>query len=92
MPPTTGGSTSGSRTSERTTPSQRASLRARTTASGIPSTRQSVVLAAEVRRLSPSAERAASEVTRPGKSAQAIRVASEATGSTTNTPASSAGT
>ena len=52
MPPTTGGSTSGSRTSDRSRPCPGKLVRASTSASGTPSTMQRTVVAAEVRRLS----------------------------------------
>jgi hypothetical protein len=55
MPPTTGGSTSGSRISGLIHRTTRASLRANTMAIGTPSTMQSTVLAAAVLRLSSSA-------------------------------------
>ena len=55
MPPTTGGSTSGSRISGRIHRTTRESLRANTMAIGTPSTMHSAVLAAAVLRLSSSA-------------------------------------
>ena len=57
MPPTTGGSTSGSRISGRSHRTTRPSLRASTSAIGTPSTTHSIVLADAVFRLSSSAVR-----------------------------------
>ena len=51
MPPTTGGSTRGSNTSERTTDSPRNVVRANTNAIGTPNRMHRAVLANEVRRL-----------------------------------------
>jgi hypothetical protein len=70
MPPTTGGSTSGSSTRERRRPCSRNLPRARTRANGTPRTMHRTVLAADVRRLRPKADKAGSEVTRGTKSAQ----------------------
>ncbi len=55
MPPTTGGNTSGSSTSARTTRITSPSLRAKTSAIGTPISTQSTVLTSAVRRLSSSA-------------------------------------
>ena len=62
MPPTTGGRTSGSRTKARSSRWPGNGLRARTSASGTPRTMQRTVLAADVRRLRPSAVSEDSEV------------------------------
>ena len=69
MPPTTGGSTSGSSTSERTHALAREVVRASTIAIGTPKSTQSTVLIAEVRRLSQSAVSADSDVISATKSA-----------------------
>ena len=55
MPPTTGGSTSGSSTSERTSPWPRKLVRASTSAIGTPSSTHRTVPTSDVRRLSDSA-------------------------------------
>ena len=64
MPPTTGGSTSGSSTSARRTDWPGKLPRARTIAIGTPITTHTTVLAAAVFRLKTSAAREDSEVTR----------------------------
>ncbi|BCW50039.1 hypothetical protein StoSoilB13_23810 [Arthrobacter sp. StoSoilB13] len=55
IPPTTGGSTSGNRTNALSNRWPGKGLRARTNASGMPRMMHTAVLAADVRRLSPSA-------------------------------------
>ena len=64
MPPTTGGSTRGTITSERSRSIPGKRHRASTSAIGTPSTRHATVLAADVCRLSTSAARADSLVIR----------------------------
>ncbi len=92
MPPTTGGSTSGSRTNPRITDIQRKGLRASTTARGTPSTRHNAVAAAEVRRLNASASRDAGDVTSDGNVVQSTVSSIDTRGTTTNSNPSAAGT
>ncbi|BAS11293.1 hypothetical protein AHiyo4_47150 [Arthrobacter sp. Hiyo4] len=92
MPPTTGGSTSGSRTSERRKRWPGKLPRARTRASGTPSTVHRTVLAAEVRRLNPRACNDASEVISGMNWAQLTLATMAASGSTTNRPPAAART
>ncbi len=81
MPPTTGGSTSGSSTSERSTPWPGNVVRASTIAIGIPNSTQSRVLTADVRRLSQSASFDASDVISRAKSDQSTRATIATSGS-----------
>src|SRR3954447_19605093 len=92
MPPTTGGSTSGSRTNERSTRRPRKSLLASTMAIGTPSTTHSTVARADVRRLSVSAATDDSEVISARNCAQSTRVHMATSGNSTNTAPTAAGT
>ena len=84
MPPTTGGSTSGSRTKDRSSRWPGKSPRASTSASGTPNSTHSTVLAAAVRRLSPSAVSEDSEVMSGMNCGQLTRPSMAASGSSTN--------
>src|SRR3954453_20145544 len=92
MPPTTGGSTNGSRTSERTTRWPGNVVLASTMAIGTPTITQAVVEAVDVCRLSFRAARDDSDVIREKKSDHSTRAAIATSGSTTNRPPTSAGT
>src|SRR5690349_12261679 len=92
MPPTTGGRTRGSRTSERAMDWPRNSVRARTRAIGTPKTMHRTVLMSEVRRLSSRAAREESEVMRVPKLPHSIRVSMATRGRTTNNAPTAAGT
>src|SRR4051794_9008801 len=92
MPPTTGGSTSGSSISERTTRWPGNDVRASTSAIGTPRSRQSAVDASEVRRLSLSASSDSCVVTRAPNRGQSTRVAIATSGSRTKTAPRRAGT
>src|SRR6516225_49259 len=92
MPPTTGGSTSGSRISGRSSRTGRAALRARTSAIGTPSSTQRTVLAAAVLRLSSSAVLDEGLVISDQKLGQSTLIAIANSGSTTNTVPTAAGT
>src|SRR3954465_9893885 len=92
MPPTTGGSTSGSRISGRAVRTSRASLRANTSAIGTPSSRQSAVLAAAVLRLSASAVVDDSLEINDQKFGQSTLAATAISGTTTNSAPIAAGT
>src|SRR6185436_18780011 len=92
MPPTTGGSTNGSSTSERTMPCPRKLVRARTTAIGTPNRMQRRVLVLEVRRLSSRASRDASEVMSSKKRLQGVRATMATSGSSTKAAPTKAGT
>ncbi len=92
MPLTTGGITSGRRTSARSTACPRKEVRARTIAIGTPSRTQRTVLVALVRTLSQNASLAESDPTSEPKSPQSTRPTIARSGSSTNTAPSSAGT
>ena len=92
MPPTTGGSTSGSRISGRIRRNHRASLRASTNAIGTPSNTHSTVLAAAVLRLSTSAVIEDGLVISDKKCGQSTLAATAISGSTTNSAPTAAGT
>jgi hypothetical protein len=92
MPPTTGGSTSGSRIRGRVSRTTRASLRANTSAIGTPRTKHSAVLAAAVRRLSSSADSDAGLVISDQNRGQSTLAATAMRGTATNNAPSAAGT
>ncbi len=92
MPPTTGGSTSGSSTSERSRPWPGNWVRASTTAIGTPITMQASVLMADVRRLRASAALDPSEVISSKKLPHSTRETIATSGSSTNTAPARAGT
>ena len=91
MPPTTGGSTSGSRISGRSNRTSRPVLRASTNAIGTPSSTQSAVLAAAVFRLSNSAVLDDELVISDQKFSQSTLTAIATSGSTTKTVPAAAG-
>ena len=91
MPPTTGGSTSGSRISGRISRTTLTSLRASTKAIGTPSNTHSAVLAAAVLRLSTSAVIEDGLVIRDQKFGQSTFAAIAISGSTTNSAPTAAG-
>ena len=91
MPATTGGSTSGSRTRDRTTPWPRNWVRARTSAIGTPRTTHSTVAINDVRRLRANAVNADCDVSSDGNWVQSTRVSIAASGSTMNSDPSAAG-
>ena len=91
MPPTTGGSTSGSRISGRTSCIARPSLRASTSAIGTPNSTHSSVLAVAVFRLSISAVREDSLVTSVQNWGQSTFATTATSGSTTNSAPTAAG-
>src|ERR1700755_1552693 len=91
MPPTTGGSTSGSRISGRSSRTSRAVLRANTSAIGTPSSTHSTVLAAAVLRLSSRAVFDEELVISDQKFGQSTLIAIASSGSTTNRAPRAAG-
>src|SRR6516165_5387768 len=92
MPPTTGGSTSGSRIRGRSRPTSRAPLRASTSAMGTPSSTHNAVLAAAVLRLSNRAVLDEGLVISDQKFGQSTLIAIANSGSTTNAVPTAAGT
>src|SRR3979409_71635 len=92
MPPTTGGSTSGSRISGRSSRTSRAVLRASTSAMGTPSSTHSTVLAAAVFRLSNNAVFDEELVISDQKFGQSTLIAIASSGSTTKAAPTAAGT
>src|SRR6516165_7301103 len=92
MPPTTGGSTNGTRISGRSSRTSRAPLRASTTAMGTPSSTHNTVLAAAVLRLSNSAVFDEGLVISDQKFGQSTLIAIANNGSTTNAVPTAAGT
>src|SRR5438309_6310305 len=92
MPPTTGGSTNGSRISGRNHRTRRAPERASTSAIGTPSSTQSSVLAAAVFRLSSSAVVDDELVISDQKFVQSTLIAIANSGNTTKVAPSAAGT
>ena len=92
MPPTTGGSTSGSSTSDRASRNPGKLALASTNAIGVPSSTHSTVLAVEVFRLSHSAAIEDSEVMSSQNDDHWTRASMATNGSTMNTPPSTAGT
>ena len=91
MPPTTGGSTNGSRISGLASRTSRALLRASTIAIGTPSSTHSAVLAAAVLRLSTSAVVDDSLVINDQKCGQSTFAATAIRGTTTNSAPMAAG-
>src|SRR5690625_6787071 len=91
MPPTTGGNTSGSRITGRNSRTNRARLRANTSAMGTPNSTHSAVLAAAVLRLSASAAVDDSLVNSAVKRGQSTRTAIASSGTTTNAAPAAAG-
>src|ERR1700739_73881 len=91
MPPTTGGNTSGSRISGRSARTNRAPLRASTSAIGTPSSTHSAVLAAAVFRLSNSAVLDEGLVISDQKFGQSTLIAIANSGNPTNTVPTVAG-
>ncbi len=92
MPPTTGGSTRGSRISGRSVRTRADSLRASTSAIGTPKSRHIVVLAAAVFRLSTSAATDDGLVISDQKCGQSTLAATAISGTTTNSAPNAAGT
>ncbi len=92
MPPTTGGSTSGSRISGRSSRTSRAVLRASTSAIGTPSNTHSTVLAAAVFRLSNRAVFDDELVISDQKFGQSTLTAIATSGNTTKRAPTAAGT
>src|SRR6478735_3523741 len=92
MPPTTGGSTIGSSTTERTSPCPRKLVRASTSAIGTPNSRHRTVASKDVRRLNDSAVSAESEVTSSKKLPHSTRDTIPTSGSSTRAAPSAAGT
>src|SRR6516225_3834445 len=91
MPPTTGGSTNGSRISGRSSRTGRAVLRASTSAIGTPSSTHRAVLAAAVLRLSSSAVLDEGLVISDQKFGQSALIAIATSGRTTKTVPAAAG-
>ena len=91
MPPTTGGSTSGSKINGRVSRTALTLLRASTSAIGTPSNTHSAVLAAAVLRLSTSAVVELGLLTRDQKFGQSTFTATAISGSTTNSAPTAAG-
>src|SRR5689334_11459290 len=92
MPPTTGGSTSGSRINGLAIRTRREVLRASTSAIGTPNTRHSAVLAAAVLRLNTSAVVDDSLLINDQKFGQSTLTAIASNGTTTNNAPIAAGT
>src|SRR4051794_36872642 len=92
MPPTTGGSTSGRSTNERSSRTPGTRLRAKIRAIGTPSTTHSTVLASAVFRLSHKAARDDSDVSSDRKSDHGTLTSTATRGSSTNSAPSKAGT
>src|SRR6478672_5786502 len=92
MPPTTGGSTNGSSTSDLASRSPGKLALASTNAMGVPSSTHSTVLAVEVFRLSHSAAIEDSEAISSKNDDHWTRASMATSGSTMNTPPTTAGT
>ena len=92
MPPTSGGSTSGSVVSVRSTAATPLVLRAMTIASGTPSTTHTLVAIAAVTSERVSACSAAGEATAAGTCVQSSRTSSATSGSASTATPSAAGT
>src|SRR3954447_6181430 len=91
MPPTTGGSTKGSRMSGRNVRTSAEWLRAKTSAIGTPNSRHIVVLAAAVFRLSTDAATDEGLLISDQKFGQSILAITAINGTTTNSPPKAAG-